>query len=631
MKIGIAQIKIIPGRPDLNAKNMLRYIQKAKKKYIDLIIFPELSIPGYLIGDIWEQEAFLRDCEILGKKIIAASKNLAIVFGNVAIDWKKLNDDGRVRKYNACFIAKDKKLYGNSNFPYPFRIKTLLPNYHEFDDSRHFYCTRKLAIELNYQPSDLLKSVYLPINNKILKLGFTICEDGWDENYSIQPINILCKKDSPDLLINISCSPFALNKEKKRNKIFSNYAKQHNKIFIYTNCIGIQNNGKTIYAFDGSSYIYSNRGEIIKRAASFKEELLIFDYYNKHTQIAYKEKKDIEEIYQTLIFCIKNFFKQIQKNKVVIGVSGGIDSAVTAALYSIVLDKTNILLVNMPSKFNSGNTKKLALQLAKNIGCNFVSIPINESVLYTVSQLNNSPIKNFTSDSTFNLKISSFAQENIQARDRSSRILAAIAASWEAVFTCNANKTEITIGYSTLYGDNSGFLAALADLWKYQVYELAEYLNKEIFKNEIIPQGSIDILPSAELSDKQNIDKGQGDPIVYPYHDYLFKVFVENRNRISPEDILLWYREKKLPEKLGCPPAIINTSFPKAINFINDLEYWWEKFTVTGIIKRIQSPPIIAISKRPFGFGLRESQCEVYFTEKYYKLKRELLKNENIN
>ena len=309
--------------------------------------------------------------------------------------------------------------------------------------------------------------------------------------------------------------------------------------------------------------------------------------------------------------------------KVVIGISGGIDSAVSAALYTKILGAENVLLVNMPSKFNSATTKNLSEQLAKNLGCKYCVVPIQESVDFTVKQIESTAIKFLSEGSEENLKISSFVKENIQARDRSGRILAALSAAVGGGFTCNANKAETTVGYATLYGDEAGFLCALADLWKFQIYQLADYLNDEVYKREVIPQGIIEIVPSAELSDAQNVDEGKGDPLKYPYHDFLFRAFVEEN--LTPEDILKFYSEKNLESEIGCAEGLVEKYFPTAKDFVEDLERWWKLFTGFAVAKRIQSPPLISVSRRAFGSDFAESQNIPHFTQGYKDLKTKLL------
>ena len=631
MKIALSQFEIIPSMPTNNAARIINYIEEAKNNKADVIIFPELSISGYLIGDMWESESFIRECEELGEEIIKASKDIFVIFGNVAVDRNKKNFDGRVRKYNALFLAKDGKLIKNlySKIPYPFIIKTLLPNYKEFEDTRHFFSLKDLifenALEDNFDLKEYFKPVEININGEKINLGLTICEDAWSSNYNLSPIDILNEKT--DLFINISSSPYTLIKDTKRHKMYSDISKKYNKPLIYVNNVGIQNNGKTVYTFDGGSSAYDNNGNIICASNRYEERLYYIEMnltkkeFSKAIKI--NEENEYKLIYDTIIYGIRKFMKSIGINKVVIGVSGGIDSALSSAVYVNAIGKDNVLLVNMPSRFNSNTTKNLAKTLAENLSCAYMVVPIQESVDFTIKQIETCKIIKDTEESF--LKVSSFISENIQARDRSSRILSGLAASFGGVFTCNANKTETMVGYSTLYGDGAGFFAALADLWKYQIYELAKYINKNIFKKEIIPEGSINIVPSAELSNAQTVDEGKGDPIKYDYHDYLFKTLMESWNRILPEDILQMYIDGVLEEKIGCEKGIIKKYFKNDLEFIEDLEKWWRQYMGMAISKRIQAPPILAISRRAFGFGNRESQNRVYYTSKYLYLKNKLL------
>ena len=536
MKLAYAQMKVLAGRPDLNTKKILKFIDEARTQGADVVIFPEFAISGFMLGEENERQ-ILDDCRYCMNEIMLASKDIFVIFHSEFFG-----------NYPDYMIVKDGIVIGDSVFP--------------------------LKIDLVSSDEEIEG------------------EDMWEDM---------------DLRVNTIPNPFSI----KRTFPIDNL---HCRIrpMISVGCVGIQNTGKTIYTFDGQSAIYNSRGELVQIAEPFKECLnfVKLEEIDKMPALEMPEVSDIEKIYLALHYGVKEFLSQIGMKKVVIGVSGGIDSAVAAALYVQVVGAENVYLVNMPSKFNSSTTKNLSEQLANNLGCKYFVVPIQESVDWTVKQLEERGIE-----------VSSFVKENIQARDRSSRILAAIAASIGGVFTCNANKAETTVGYATLYGDEAGFLSALADLWKFQVYDLARYMNEKIYKREVIPQGIIDIVPSAELSTAQNVDEGKGDPLKYPYHDYLFRAFVEKY--LTPEDILKLYVSGELEKEIGCQEGLVKKYFPTTRAFIEDLERWWRQFTGIGIAKRIQSPPILAVTNHPFGARL-ESQNGVHFTKKYLELKERL-------
>ncbi|MBU0714746.1 MAG: NAD(+) synthase [Verrucomicrobia bacterium] len=627
MKACLAQIHVLPGQPTANTETMLKAIASARAQTAELVVFPEMAIPGYLLGDAWERDAFLRECEACGHRIREASKGLVVVFGNVALDWRRHNEDGRVRKYNALFVAENGRFIGPRGGTYDFVVKTLLPNYREFDDSRYFYDLRRLAAEEGMS----LEQALAPVITERLALGCVLCEDAWDTDYGISPLDLL-KRHGVDLFINCSCSPFTLNKNTKRNRMFAAHAKRLKKPFLYINSVGIQNNGKTVYTFDGASCIYDAHAHQLSLPSRFDAGLLQADIPLASLEFGTPldaREDGVADIYQALVFGIREFMQILGVSRVVVGVSGGIDSAVTAALYSRILSRENLLLVNLPSRFNSPTTVNLARELAANLGCYYAEVPIEESVRLTTAQVNGlaitSPaIAGPDGSLRTRLVLNDFMIENVQARDRSSRLLAALAAAFGGVFTCNANKAEATVGYTTLYGDLAGYLAALADLWKGEVYALGRYLNEAVFQREVIPAGCFNLTPSAELGPTQDVDKGLGDPLIYPYHDCLFASWVEAWQRTTPEEILEWYLAGTLERQLNYEGKLADI-FPSAREFIADLERWWRQYNGMGVAKRIQSPPVLAIKRRAFGFDHREAQMGVWFSNRYLELKKQAL------
>ena len=429
--------------------------------------------------------------------------------------------------------------------------------------------------------------------------------------YELPNENIILAADASPFPICFGAGSLAETAREKRKNIF------------YINTLGLQDKGKTVYAFPGRAYVFSAAGERVTMSPAYTEGITVVDTDTLPAPILSHAEPPIAPIHRMLRYAVRKFLARIHMKRVVIGISGGIDSAVAAALYVDAIGAENVLLVNMPSKFNSATTKGLAAQLAKNLGCRHMIVPIEESVSYTAKQLSEIPIEGAAAAPGEHLTISSFVRENMQARNRSGRVLGTIAAAWGAGFTCNGNKAETTVGYATLYGDLAGFLCALADLWKYQVYDLARYLNEHVYGRETIPQGIIDIVPSAELSDAQNVDEGKGDPIRYPYHDYLFRAFVEaDRN---PEDILTHYADDELEAYIGCEKGLVKTYFPTAEDFIADLEHWWGIYRGMAVAKRIQSPPLLSVSGHAYGSDYPESQIGAYETITYRALKEKLL------
>lgn len=658
IRIAFGQIQVHPGDPATNFQSMMQAIDYAKAVSTDILIFPELCLSGYMVGDLWDQVPFINDCLYYGEELVKATvnTNLTVIFGNVGVDESLRNLDGSLRKYNALYVASKGQLVSNPSQPYPFTIKTLLPCYRYFNEPRYFTSANVVAKERHLSLSDINQPLTIPTRQGDFTIAPVICEDSWDTHYPDCPTSLMmesikAKGQHIDLIVNCSSSPYTIHKQVHRRTLFSAQAKRYNTPIAYTNHVGIQNNGKNICIYDGCSTLYDVNGFVVEEVPAFENTVrptLLKDTLWQplsHSNTSHiEESKDsttstyIPTLFKALQYGIRQFLTQTGIKKIVIGASGGIDSALNAALYSTVLPSENLYLVNMPSRYNSDMTKDLAYQLAQNIGCHYGVFPIEEGVSATIEQLENTSFTNYgtqcntegDSNSTSFLQLSTLAKENIQARDRSSRILAGIASAVNGAFTCNGNKTEFTVGYATMYGDLAGFLAVTGDVWKTDVYALARYMNEYIFKREVIPQGSIDVVPSAELSDAQDVTQGLGDPLQYEYHDCLFRAFVEGtphtlpHQRLTPEDILCAYEKGTLEHLLGLPHPVSHY-FTSTDQFINDLERWWKSFNGLAVAKRIQSPPLFLVSERAFGTDLSESQLKPYFSRTYHIIKERVL------
>lgn len=422
-----------------------------------------------------------------------------------------------------------------------------------------------------------------------------------------------------DISIRLAHHPF------RKNSAFSPQQESEGipSHYIYLNSVGIEDQGGVINILSGGSGYKQKENSYIQALPYFKEQIITLTKNEAITSL--DEIDSMEKLYQALRHSAKYYLEHLKIEKIVIGLSGGIDSAMSACIYRSILSPENLILVNMPSRFNSNTTKEIAAHMANHLETWYGIMPIEEAVQSTISQFKNTYFER-PKVQPLHVELSPLNIENLQARIRSNRILASLSSACGGVFTCNGNKSEIIVGYGTLYGDDAGFFALLGDLWKTEIYELARYLKKQPYPGNAIPDELFTTPPSAELSEKQAVEKGLGDPIHYSYHDRLFSAFMEHLPNATPLVILQWYNKDILEDQLQIPPGTIKQLFPTPKDFIEDLEYWWNQYSGLSVAKRIQGAPTLALSDRAFGL-FPESQISWTFSTAYKNL-REFCINE---
>lgn len=620
-RIALVQMEVVPGRPDRNVARMLGFIEEARKADAEVVVFSEMCIPGYLIGDTWELDVLVEDFAAYSDDIRDASGGLTVIFGNVVIDRTAIGEDGRSRKYNAVHVCHDGKVVERdavpSGLPAGVHPKTLHPDYRFFDDDRHFYSLRNLAESAGRSVYDWMVPFEVPRRDGgSFRFGVQLCEDIWCQDYQHAGDTLDTLKAfqvrGAQAVFNLSASPWTWQKNDKRNRTVREVLARSPLPFFYVNHVGAQNNGKNILVFDGDTTAYDSDGSIRARATHWSEELLLAG-----DGAVSDEQGEIEAIHDALLTGIAHLDAvRGRDNRFLIGVSGGIDSSLVACLLTEACGPERVFAVNMPTRFNADITQANARVLCERLGVDYLSCPIDDLYQRLAEKIKGARFPRDDGDYT------RLVDENLQARIRGADILAGLAAKHGLVFTNNGNKTEVALGYATLYGDVNGAIAPIADLYKPQVHALARYLNDEVHGRELIPENLLDgsIVPSAELSDAQDVTRGLGDPIKYGYHDALLRQMIEYRQH--PADVLAWFLDGTLLDAIGWKDVDrFRAYFPDAASWLEDLE-WLARQLHASYFKRIQAPPIVVVSKRAFGFDLRESQLPEY-SPKIYETRRQ--------
>jgi len=540
MKIALCQLNFKIADFDNNANKIINDINKAKSCGADLAVFSELSVCGYPPFDLLEKEDFILNCYNTLDKIAKKCVNIAVIIGSPNINK---NSNGKKLFNTAVFIEN-----GEIKF---LQHKTLLPTYDIFDEYRYFEPNNSFRV-LNYKNENI---------------ALTICEDLWYEQpienlnftqkiYSTSPLDQL-QKQSPTIIINIASSPFSVKHSEIRTNVLKNNAKKYNLPLVYVNQVG----ANTDLIFDGGSMFINSEGKVISELKYFEEDFQIVDTQSKTINSTQENFNAEKKIYNALLLGIKDFFAKNNFKKAVIGLSGGIDSALVLALACEAIGSKNVHALLMPSRYSSEHSVNDAIAMVKNLNVTCDIISIEEAFLAFENIL--SPI--------FKGKNQDVTEENIQARIRG-MLLMAYSNKFGNILLNTSNKSEAAVGYGTLYGDMAGGLSVIGDLYKTQVYEISNFINKN---KEIIPHNIIQKEPSAELRPNQK------DSDSLPKYSILDKIlFAYIEQNLSVNKII----------EMGFDKAVVE----KVIRLVNASEY-----------KRFQMPPVLRVSAKAFGIGRR--------------------------
>lgn len=536
MKIALCQINPIVGKLEYNKKKIIEGYNKAVEAKVDLAVFPELALVGYPPLDLIEKSEFREAVNNAAKEIASQTDSVGLIFGTITEELNKVGRD----IYNSAVLCFNGEIQFTQH-------KTLIPNYDVFDEMRYFNSAESVSV----------------FEYKGEKLGISICEDIWnDENYWYRrryrkdPIKDLMNQNA-SLLINISASPYYYGKRSTRKEMLSALSKKDKTPLVYVCCVGAQ----TDLIFDGTSMCFDNNGNLVKLGKAYEEDFLVYDTKEKLNPISNCEDTFEEEVLNSLIFGLREYCSKLNFKKVVIGLSGGIDSALVTYIAVKAIGAENVNVLVMPSKYSSKESLKDAEELIKNLNIKSDNVSIQPVVDETLKQL----------DTILNSNSKSITEENLQARVRGIYLMA-YSNNFGHLLLTTGNKSECAVGYCTLYGDMCGGIAVIADVYKTDVYRIANNINRN---GEIIPKNIIDKAPSAELKPNQT------DQDTLPPYEMLDK-------------ILKMYLEE-------------NKEFEEINKVINDEEIVKKvlRMVDTSEFKRNQSAPVLRVSSKAFGYGRR--------------------------
>lgn len=544
MKIALAQINTTVGALSQNSQKILEFAEQAKTAGADIVLFPECAIPGYPPKDLLEVAGFVPENVRVLHELAERIRGIDAVIGFV-----EPNPEPQGKPfYNSAAVIHQNRIVS-------VHRKSLLPTYDVFDEDRYF------------EPSSTQQTAFIDGS----RLGVTICEDVWNDQggvprrlYHLDPVQIAVQKGA-EFVINISASPYHLEKWEERHNLLQGEARKYSKYVVYLNLVGA--NDELI--FDGRSVIFSPQGEMVARAKDFEEDLLVFDLASGEKVIRPSSASMIENARKALVLGIRDYVRKCGFKRVNLGLSGGIDSALACALAVEALGAENVLGVLMPSRYSSDHSITDALQLAKNLNIRTETIPIGR--IFDRYREDLKPV--------FRDAAEDITEENLQARIRGN-LLMALSNKYGYLLLTTGNKSELAVGYSTLYGDSCGGLAPISDVPKTMVYKLAEQINSE---REIIPKNSISKPPSAELRPNQ-MDTDSLPP--YEVLDSILAGYIEDNLTVQ-----------QIVQRTGYDAELVR----KIVLSVDRAEY-----------KRKQMPIGLKITSKAFGFGRRMPIAQKY-------------------